>query len=309
VKRTFILLALSVCLICQASAQEKSNREEDGLRGLVKSVRIECSVFEKRLAKWIEGRREIQTVEKYDLGGNLIESAHYNQGVLERKFVSTFDGRGHLIETRTDESQAEFSTQSLPRYNDQGRLVEEFLYDSKGSLLVRSGYSYDDRNNQTAAIHYDGKGALNCRIDFTYDLEDRLVGVLCYVAEGGRASREFNEYDSIGRKVLEAHYGQNNSLASKRVYHYDTSGNQAGSALYDADGSLIAKTISVFDNRGNEIETATYEDDHLKWREVRRFEFDSMGNWIKETATKFTAKTNGAYSKHIQVKYRTITYY
>jgi len=309
VKRTFILLALSVCLICQASAQEKSDREEEGLRGLVKRVRIECQVFEKRLAKWIEGQREIHTVEDYDLSGNRIESAHYNQGVLERKFVSTFDGRGRLIESRTDESQAEFSTQSLPRYNDQGKLVEEFLYDSKGSLLVRSRYSYDDRNNQTAAIHYDGKGALSCRIDFTYDLEDRLVGILCYVSEGDRVSREVNEYDSIGRMVLEGHYGQNNSLESKRVYHYDTSGNLASSALYDADGSLIAKTTSVFDNRGNEIETATYEDDHLKWRKVRRFEFDSMGNWIKETTTEFTAKTNGAYSKRIRVKYRTITYY
>jgi TonB family protein len=103
--------------------------------------------------------------------------------------------------------------------------------------------------------------------------------------EGPRAVLETTTYDQKGNRVDNAYFlSAGGSLTGKENYKYDERGNIVEMTLHDADGSLIAK-------------------------EVYKYEFDAVGNWVKMTTAVAVIEGGKVTFEPSEVTYRTISYY
>src|SRR6266550_9514922 len=103
--------------------------------------------------------------------------------------------------------------------------------------------------------------------------------------EGKHAILEVVAYDIKGNKIENQYFpiaGAN--LTGKEVYKYDDKGNISEMTMLKADGSLLSK-------------------------EVYKYEFDSIGNWVKMTTSVAVVANQKIEFEPTEVTYRTIFYY
>src|SRR6266404_6684986 len=105
------------------------------------------------------------------------------------------------------------------------------------------------------------------------------------VEDSKRKVLETAEYDLKGSKTQNQYFPvEGATLTGREVYKYDEKGNISEMTLVNADGSLVSK-------------------------EVYKYEYDSVGNWVKMT-TSVAVVENGRISfEPSEVTYRTIFYY
>jgi TonB family protein len=113
----------------------------------------------------------------------------------------------------------------------------------------------------------------------------KLSNVAGKIDEGKRAVLETAEYDANGVKTQNQYFPvSNSSLTGREVYKYDDKGNISEMTLVNKDGSLLS-------------------------REVYRYEFDSVGNWVKMTTSVLVIENGKIEFEPTEVTYRTIFYY
>jgi hypothetical protein len=269
-------------------AQTNTARDTGGLKGTVKSVRIEQAHFEEEISgEVVESPRTISQSISYNHRGNYEEIAHYdNMGVLVWNWAVKYD----LAGTRQEEFsyEANGTSRSVYKYSSNGRKCRVTEYNPDGSLSSWHVSVYDSNGNETSRKHYDVDG--------------RLIGNYVY------------KYDQKGRKVEEIVYGRNATpahTARKRTYTYDSKGNLSEMWAYERPrGGFLGKRIYKYDDDGNLVEEYYVGGDgKTRDRSTYSYEFDSQGNWIK----RITHKESLFYGKSVlQPKvatYRTITYF
>jgi hypothetical protein len=83
------------------------------------------------------------------------------------------------------------------------------------------------------------------------------------------------------------------------------------SRFYSGDGTLMRKDVYRYSEAGYRVEQQSqfFRSMHLR-KSVMTYEFDSAGNWTKETIQRWTEK-NGAFSltETVVSRERRITYY
>src|SRR5258708_27432736 len=105
------------------------------------------------------------------------------------------------------------------------------------------------------------------------------------VEDGKRVVLETAEYDLKGSKSQNQYFPvAGSSLTGREVYKYDDKGNISEMTLVNADGSLVSK-------------------------EVYKYESDSLGNWVKMTASVAVVENGKIAFEPTEVTYRTIFYY
>lgn len=105
------------------------------------------------------------------------------------------------------------------------------------------------------------------------------------VEEPKRVLLETAEYDIKGAKTQNQYFPiSGNTLTGREVYKYDERGNISEMTLLNADGSLLSK-------------------------EVYKYEFDSIGNWVKMTTSVAVVENGKIEFEPTEVTYRTIFYY
>ena len=105
------------------------------------------------------------------------------------------------------------------------------------------------------------------------------------VEDGKRVVLETAEYDLKGSKTQNQYFPvAGSSLTGREVYKYDDKGNISEMTLVNADGSLVSK-------------------------EVYKYESDSLGNWVKMTASVAVVENGKIAFEPTEVTYRTIFYY
>jgi TonB family protein len=105
------------------------------------------------------------------------------------------------------------------------------------------------------------------------------------VDNGKRVLLETAEYDLKGAKTQNQYFPVNESTPTGReVYKYDEKGNISEMTLTGTDGSLISK-------------------------EVYKYDYDSMGNWVKMTTSVAVVENGRITFEPTEVTYRTIFYY
>ena len=75
----FILAAILLVFVVPSYSQKlMSDREADGLKSNVKSVSTESSRLKYESGKWLEDKRQMDSVETFDSDGNLISRQSYD---------------------------------------------------------------------------------------------------------------------------------------------------------------------------------------------------------------------------------------
>ena len=105
------------------------------------------------------------------------------------------------------------------------------------------------------------------------------------VEDSKRVVLETSEYDLKGVKTQNQYFPiEGATLTGREVYKYDEKGNISEMTLVNADGSLVSK-------------------------EVYKYEYDSVGNWVKMTTSVAVVENGHIGFEPTEVTYRTIFYY
>jgi TonB family protein len=105
------------------------------------------------------------------------------------------------------------------------------------------------------------------------------------VEDSKRTVLETAEYDLKGSKTQNQYFPvEGATLTGREVYKYDEKGNISEMTLVSADGSLVSK-------------------------EVYKYEYDSVGNWVKMTTSVAVVENGKIGFEPSEMTYRTIFYY
>ena len=278
-KNTFyILLALLICT-SSVSAQKKSTKEREGLKGDVYTVRLESFVLSS-----ITGKKEPlygATIYTYDTGGYKIQEDHL-----------TTDGS--------------LSRQILFSYDAENRIAVEADYLADGSLREKTIYTYDNDGKTAEASVYESDGSLSTRIIFRFDLNYNLTelaglqGVIRFHREG--VWIEADQYDPSGL-LLQVYTAVNKASGREITYQpiNPSSEDQHTTAaklerVYDTNGNLTDRFLLV---QGQRIEIRD-DKERTELNRQPEYEFDLKGNWTKKVFWS---------GGETHVEYRTITYF
>lgn len=192
---------------------------------------------------------------------------------------------------------------SMNYYNEQGNLTKKESYDYRGNLSDITVYGYLDGERVSDSKH----------IEREYNPPPMMIA-----APAGQPKPNYDPrytykftymYDEKGN-LKEEFMRMNNGKLWLR-YVYNLKGNQKETLVYDEAGSLNQKYVSMLDDKGNEIEKQYFDtktgtvDEKYSYA----YEFDSKGNWIKRTASKWVDVPGKSSFVPDSVTYRTITYY
>jgi TonB family protein len=112
-------IAQSNAPVTPVSGGTSGSREQDGLRGPVRRVRVEMANIVTRNGKQVELPKSVIEVSTYDATGRKIDSVAYP------------------VEGATAPGKEEY------RYDDQGNIIEMTLRGNDGSVLSQEKYTYD----------------------------------------------------------------------------------------------------------------------------------------------------------------------
>jgi TonB family protein len=123
-----------------AAAEDRGTREQDGLAGPVRRVRVESARMMVKGGKMFEGPRMIRGITTYDPAGKKVDAVDYP------------------IESSTVSGNERY------RYDDKGNIVEMVVVDSGGAILSKEAYEYEfdpignwTTMNTSVAVYENGK--------------------------------------------------------------------------------------------------------------------------------------------------------
>jgi hypothetical protein len=117
-------------------------------------------------------------------------------------------------------------------------------------------------------------------------------------------------FNNLSRQAEWLIRNPDNSIKARIVNSFNMEGRLAESIAYDSNMQIFARTTYIYDDKGNQLEITNYEKDNIVSQVILfEYEFDSMGNWVKQIMT-FKKPVNGEMQvSAIKPYYRTITYY
>src|SRR5262245_27075279 len=247
------LLLTALISVQDATAQKKSQREQDGLVGPVRTVRIERAQLLNEAGKYIEGPRTLSDTMIYDAEGRLLESAdylpggapdtkstykydskgkeieyaHYIHDGLIYKWLSRYDATGKLSEKIELRANGQIETRRLYKYDikENRSQITEFGPDS--SVKSKRTEIYDSRGNVLSRVERNSNGSVAHKYTYTFDGSGYLTSETDQYKHNGSShtSRTTYTYDDKRNMIEESHYS-NSSLSAKESYHYDKNGNK-----------------------------------------------------------------------------------
>lgn len=222
--------------------------------------------------------------------------------------TETYDRAGHLIEAVVDVAHANTSTYSLFQYDQEGHLQEELALDPSGRLIFRKQvvYAQDSQGRDTASVTTLENGGFQHAEFSLYDQRGHLWEQLWV----NHSIAYKSLFDVFGRRVYSARFSKG-ELFSELKHQYDAWGRLHELVIYDAQGTVAGRVTNDYDDMGRRVRATTEtfgHDRQQKW--ITTYEYDAMGNWIKErTAEQFSPSQNATASAFPLVQERLIQYY
>jgi YD repeat-containing protein len=250
------------------------------------AVAIASPVPPAQWAAWTEETRRRGQTMTFDTQGRLHDAAFYNtDGTLRWRWRFTYTAQGHRMErTSTD-------TADVPRwtlryiYDATGRLQEKVELAADQSLARRWEYQYDQRGLLLQESNYDAQGTLLWQWRYAYNAQGQRSEESNHAADGALLWRRQYVYNPQGHMAEEHYYDAANTLMWRRHYTYDTHGNRLEEFLHKANGTLESRWRYTYDT------------------------YDTYGNWLQRTESKWVHDPVPAEFAPVQVTYRTLLYY
>jgi hypothetical protein len=306
-----LLLALTMqfLVVLTAYPQNKTDREEAGLKRAVKTMRVEISSFIELLGGLRETHTNRQSFTSYNRQGNITSQAIYKgYDIL-------------VIENRALTKKDDLVSQGLYSYGDDGRLNTVVWVNSSGATVGRDVYVYGEDGLLAAKLEHMPENLLQNKQTYAYDDKGNRIAEEHYVSRGSGTqltSRILFTYDETGRMKERSFYDGDGSkglhpiLSIHRItFNYDSGGKLTAQLAYDQKGSLRSRSEILYDSQGNMLEQTIHrkKDDRNPTKYRYAYEFDSFGNWIKMITSKVVRRKNKMVLEPDWVTYRFLTYY
>ena len=184
---------MAVALVVAIAQQKKTDLEHAGLRGKVKSVKIEQAKISNKSGKQVEGKRVQVETQNYGENGMLVKAVRYDDDKRGDYFYN-YDSAGSRLEfIRNAVTSSRVKTEF--KYDANGYRIEEVqtgdeglvarvvsLYDAKGQrterrmynkqgMFARRTYAYGPDGNPSEEAEYDAKGGLVGKQGYSYELD------------------------------------------------------------------------------------------------------------------------------------------
>lgn len=282
-----IVGTLLTAVLAPAHSTALSDREEDGLKGSVRSVETRESLL-------------IQT-DRYDQQGRLLERVQEGretvQGVWPLRFAYTYDQSGRRTAEVIRDARGKVVKETRSVYDDRGNRSAELAVWGDGTFENVSLYEYDDAHRRIRALHYNAVQVINRNL-YRYD-------------EAGRISRERFErnyrYDAAGQQMVTT---DRFDIGYDVAIDYDDRGHVREKVVSDLKGRRQGRSEFRYDERGSQIEERSYDAaGRLTDRKAYRYAYDAVGNWIAE-ALQWWEVTDGRESiTQSSLRERSLSYY
>ena len=277
-----IVLILSLLSALALGAETKTDREQAGLKGPVRTV---TSMTDKS-----------KGVITYNIKGNMVEEIYgISQPIIEFEKIHTYDTQGRRTKTEYyghEGNNIPWKTKQYT-YDGKGRLIQE-IYCLSFGCDDKTVYTYDSKENLLEeASYYPSSDSVKVRLTHTYDSQGHRTKTTAWEAHGpGLGIGEtVQKYDEKG-KVTECttYYtghkaGDEEDIGNFLPYELITT------YKYNSNGDMIEQTS--YDTRsrpGDEDEC-----DYPPCRTIYVYEYDAKGNWTKQTEFSCTRTKSGKY--------------
>jgi hypothetical protein len=222
--------------------------------------------------------------------------------------TETYDRAGRLVETFIDLTHANTSTYSLFQYDKEGHLQEELALDPSGRLMQRKRVVYvqDSEGRDTASVAVSDDGHFQHAEFSVYDQRGHLWEQLWVNSTTAYKSL----FDVFGRRIYSARYSKG-ALFSELKHQYDERGRLQELVSYGPQGAVTGRVTNAYDADGRRVQATTEifsEDQRRTW--ITTYEYDDMGNWIKETTAEHSPASHTTTASTVPiVQERAIQYY
>lgn len=293
-KPLFAIIAVHI-FVGAATAQTKTKTNENGYSGPVVSVRTDTGKFWFARGKLRHGKRELNSIERFDAVGRLIQEQIFtDQRSILYQYKYRHDSRG----LRTDASGTHSKFTYLPDrmayiYDSVGNLVTENGFDSQGKLVNQNEYTYDEKRRKIRWTSMSYHPEENSKPhQWTYDYyENGLVKEERAFADEGEG---FRPTDSLG-------------APHRKFFMYNSQNKRAFVLLYNVNDVFEGFESTVYDGRGNEIEEIQHDSTGaLKSKTKYSYRYDKFGNWVTQRTYEWDAEA-AAYQLS-EISYQHIEY-
>ena len=221
--------------------------------------------------------------------------------------TETYDRAGHLIKAVIDIAHTNIATFSLFRYDHDGHLQEELALDPSGRLMFRKQvvYAQDREGRDTASVVTSEDGGFQHAEFSLYDQRGHLWEQLWV----NHSIAYKSLFDVFGRRIYSARYSKG-ELFSELKHQYDACGRLHELVIYNAQGTVAGRVANDYDDMGRRVRATTEtfgNDRQQKW--ITTYEYDDMGNWIKELTAEQSSPSHPTASTLPIVQERQIQYY
>jgi hypothetical protein len=324
------LAFVTACLFwpSAANAQGRTDREQAGLIGPVKSVEAYHISFALKDGKTKEAKRKPWYFDTYNIDGNKTERVFYDSNRIDKHlYIYDTKGRctGHEAYKVTSDNTLTFQGKSLYVLDDNGNTIELKFFDSDGDLTDLTTYTYDTKGNKIEEAHLTASGQLRRRYVSTYDERGNQTGQISFGDNDSVERKDESVFDDSGnrieslaylggmpirkavykydekRRILEEEITEVNSIPNfpelalrdpeKVVYTHDDEKRTKEVASYEPDGSLKERVIYTYDEKGNEIGKAMFKADGSPKNPDILFYDDDIGEPGRRVIDSVTGKT------------------
>lgn len=203
------------------SKRPKSDAEDDGLKGKVKTVFTET---EDLSGTWSVGGRKPSSMDYYNEQGNLTKRESYDYrgnpsdirvyGYLDGDRASHYKSIDYEYNPPPMMAPAPAPGKSKPKYDprysykfkykydDSGRLIEEAWYGNSGELWLRYVYKYEGK--QKEQLVYSKDGSLNQKYSSTLDDKGNEIEEIIYDTKDNSVREKYSysyEFDARGNWI------------------------------------------------------------------------------------------------------------
>ena len=220
-RKIIIPMTIAIALVVPSRAQQKkSDLDHAGLKGKVKSVKIEQARLSNKSGKQVEGKRVQLEAQNYGKDGMLVKSVRWDA-----------DRRGDYFYS----------------YDSAGKRLE-FIRNATSSSRVETEYKYDANGYRIEEVQTGDQG-LVAKVVSVYDASGLRTERRMYTKQGLFARRTYT-YGSDGNPIVEAEYDPRGGLVGKQGYSYefDSTGNwikRITSSQGMSDGKPVSEPAEV----------------------------------------------------------------
>jgi hypothetical protein len=170
----------------------------------------------------------------------------------------------------------------VSRYDAQGNETDTLRYVSPDTLVEKSVHTYNSNGKRTETVTSKPDGALLTKTLYLYNFQGELSEQTT-LDDVGIIDRAIYTHDAKKQAIDETITSARNGATKRLTHFYDAKGQEAATAIVARDGS-VSKLTFVYDDKGNMTERVVHTSDGSVLDRLRyEYEFDIVGNWVKQT--------------------------